>query len=167
MTAQTPQPGLQELMTYLENRGVPKGLCTRNFLDPVQHLLDTYLPAVKFSPVITRESEGVAPKPSPEGIWVCGREWGVDGMVVAEKEGKGRLKVEDSLEYARRYVGGGLVMVGDSVDDLVAGRRAGAATVLLVNEENGHLREREECDVVVARLDELVGVLERGFEGRS
>ncbi|KAL9121024.1 MAG: hypothetical protein Q9187_002424 [Circinaria calcarea] len=31
MKAQKAQPGLQELMQYLEGRGVRKGICTRNF----------------------------------------------------------------------------------------------------------------------------------------
>ncbi|KPI44379.1 putative uncharacterized hydrolase [Cyphellophora attinorum] len=158
MTEQTPQPGLEELMTYLDKRRVPKALCTRNFLDPVRHLLETFLPDIKFEPIITRETEGVRPKPSPEGIWVCARTWGLGGA-----DG---VREEDVLERAKMELGGGLIMVGDSIDDLVAGRRAGAATVLLVNEENGHLRQREECDLGVGRLDELVDVLEKGFEWR-
>lgn len=31
MLAQQPQPGLVELMDYLERRGVRRALCTRNF----------------------------------------------------------------------------------------------------------------------------------------
>jgi beta-phosphoglucomutase-like phosphatase (HAD superfamily) len=31
MKDQKPQPGLTELMTYLEHRGIQKGICTRNF----------------------------------------------------------------------------------------------------------------------------------------
>ena len=31
MVEQEPQPGLNELITYLEGRGVRMGLCTRNF----------------------------------------------------------------------------------------------------------------------------------------
>jgi phosphoglycolate phosphatase-like HAD superfamily hydrolase len=57
-------------------------------------------------------------------------------------------------------------MVGDSIDDMTAGRLAGAATVLLVNESNLHLAEHLHTDLIVERLDELVEVLERGFEGR-
>ena len=55
------------------------------------------------------------------------------------------------------------MMVGDSVDDMVAGWRAGAATVLLVNGENGDVAGREETGVCVAGLGELVGILEEGF----
>lgn len=31
MKVQKPQPGLKELMDYLDSRGLPKGICTRNF----------------------------------------------------------------------------------------------------------------------------------------
>ena len=31
MATQKPNPGLEKLMTYLESRGVKKGICTRNF----------------------------------------------------------------------------------------------------------------------------------------
>jgi phosphoglycolate phosphatase-like HAD superfamily hydrolase len=49
---------------------------------------------------------------------------------------------------------------------MTAGHLAGAATVLLVNDVNAHLVEHEHTDVVIERLDELVGILEGGFVGR-
>jgi phosphoglycolate phosphatase-like HAD superfamily hydrolase len=55
-------------------------------------------------------------------------------------------------------------MVGDSADDMAAGRAAGAATVLLASEANGHLRNHADTDLVVERLDDLVAVLEEGFD---
>lgn len=61
----------------------------------------------------------------------------------------------------------GLIMVGDSIDDMTAGRRAGAATVLLVNPANKHLAGHEHTDLVIGRLDELIGHLEDGFTGRE
>ena len=54
--------------------------------------------------------------------------------------------------------------MGDSIDDMTAGHRAGAATVLLVNEANEHLRDHEHTDVCIGRLDDLVKVLEEGFQ---
>jgi phosphoglycolate phosphatase-like HAD superfamily hydrolase len=57
-------------------------------------------------------------------------------------------------------------MVGDSVDDMTAGRLAGAVTVLLMNESNSHLAEHLHTDLVIENLDDLVGILEGGFEGR-
>jgi hypothetical protein len=36
----------------------------------------------------------------------------------------------------------------------------------LINEVNAHLAEHQHTDLVVKRLDELIEVLEEGFEGR-
>jgi phosphoglycolate phosphatase-like HAD superfamily hydrolase len=57
-------------------------------------------------------------------------------------------------------------MVGDSIDDMAAGRDAGALTVLVRSEGKEELEVDERTDVVISRLDELVGLLERGIEGR-
>lgn len=46
---------------------------------------------------------------------------------------------------------------------MTAGHKAGAATVLLVNEGNGELKGHGHTGMWIERLDELVGVLERGF----
>jgi hypothetical protein len=54
----------------------------------------------------------------------------------------------------------------DSIDDMTAGYRAGAATVLLVNEVNAHMATHEHTDLCISRLDELIEVLEKGFEGQ-
>jgi phosphoglycolate phosphatase-like HAD superfamily hydrolase len=70
----------------------------------------------------------------------------------------------DPLELAKHVLGSGLIMVGDSIDDMAAGRRAGAATVLLVNEENEALAEHEYTGLTIRRLDELIDILEQGFE---
>ncbi|KAF8540546.1 HAD-like domain-containing protein [Trichophaea hybrida] len=78
------------------------------------------------------------PKPSPNGILHIAKQWGLED-------------------------GSRLIMVGDSMDDMAAGRKAGAATVLLVNEGNRELGEHEFTDCVVERLDELVDVLEGGL----
>lgn len=48
---------------------------------------------------------------------------------------------------------------------MTAGYRAGAATVLLVNEVNAHLATHEHTDLCIRRLDELIDILENGFEG--
>ncbi|KAG6034781.1 hypothetical protein E4U41_006362 [Claviceps citrina] len=140
MASQTPQPGLAALMRYLDARALPKAICTRNFDVPVRHLLDTHLAGTVFDPVVTRAF--APPKPDPAGILHIASLWslGLDAS--------------------------GLIMVGDSLDDMLAGRRAGAATVLLANEANGELAEHPCTDLVVRRLDELVAILERGFEGR-
>ena len=56
--------------------------------------------------------------------------------------------------------------VGDSIDDMVAGSRAGAATVLLANESNAELKQHECTGTWIERLDDLIGLVDDGFEER-
>ena len=141
MESQQPQAGLIELMEFLDKRQMKKGICTRNFDLPVNHLLNTFLPSSKFSPIITREFK--PPKPDPAGILHIAKAW----------------NCEDG--------GRSLIMVGDSIDDMTAGYLAGAATVLLVNKENEHIAQHFHTDLVVQRLDDLISILDDGFEGTS
>ncbi len=139
MKSQKPQAGLVELMDFIDSRGIRKGICTRNFDLPVSHLLSTFLPSSKFDPVITREFR--PPKPDPAGILHIAKSW----------------QCEDGANS--------LIMVGDSIDDMTAGYRAGAATVLLVNKENEDLAIHPHTDLVIQRLDQLISILDDGFEG--
>jgi HAD superfamily hydrolase (TIGR01549 family) len=141
MVLQRSQPGLVELMSYLQSRGIRKAICTRNFDTPVNHLLTKFLDGHEFHPVITREFR--PPKPHPAGILHIAEQWGL-------KDG-----------------GASLIMVGDSIDDMTAGYRAGAATVLLGNPENEEMWRHEHTDLVIRRLDELVPILEDGFVGKE
>lgn len=127
MALQKPQPGLAELMRYLTAHNVQKAICTRNFDEPVDHLLSTFIPKERFEPIITRAFK--PPKPDPAGILHIARQWGID-------------------EGARA---GEMVMVGDSIDDMAAGARAGATTVLLVNEVNEHLVEHAQTHITIRR----------------
>ncbi|KAI5811690.1 HAD-like domain-containing protein [Peziza echinospora] len=151
MVQMVPQPGLLSLMEYLEARRVRKAICTRNFDAPVAHLLENYLTGLLFEPVITREFS--PPKPDPAGILFISKTWNGGGV--------GR---EGEKEMLQRIGGEGLIMVGDSIDDMKAGRAAGAATVLLRNPENEELVGHPCTDCVVDRLDELIEILENGFE---
>ncbi|MCJ1311866.1 hypothetical protein MMC25_005539 [Agyrium rufum] len=137
MKLQKPQPGLVELMTYLDKRGIRKGICTRNFDAPVAHLLTTFLPDQTFFPILTRAFR--PPKPHPAPLLHIASEWNVPAS--------------------------SCIMVGDSIDDMASGFAAGAATVLLCHSHNEALRENAWTDLGVQRLDDLVGVLEDGFEG--
>lgn len=56
------------------------------------------------------------------------------------------------------------IKIGDSIDDMTAGRRAGATTILLLNEHNAECRTHPDTDVSIARLDELVEILDNGFD---
>ena len=145
MASQTPQPGLDALMSYLDTRRVPKAICTRNFDVPVRNLLDSFLRGSIFHPIVTRDFR--PPKPDPAGILHIARQWG--------------LLSEGDPDAS------GLIMVGDSLDDMTAGRKAGAATVLLANDVNRELLEHDHTDMVIQSLDELVDILEEGFRGRE
>jgi phosphoglycolate phosphatase-like HAD superfamily hydrolase len=76
MAAQTPQPGLLNLMKYLESKSIPKGICTRNFDTPVNHLLDKFLAGQTFGPIVTRDFK--PPKPDPAGILHIAKTWGFE-----------------------------------------------------------------------------------------
>lgn len=122
----------------MKGKGLPKAICTRNFPIPVNHLLTQFLPNHEFSPIITREF--TPPKPHPAGILEIAKSWDISPQ--------------------------NLVMVGDSVDDMISGHRAGAATVLIKSEVNSHLNHVPETDYVISRLDELIHVLESGFDAK-
>lgn len=107
---------------------------------PVKNLLDNHLPAHVFLPIITRDTPNLLPKPDPAGILHIASEWGLGN-------------------------GENMIMVGDSIDDMTSGHMAGAATVLLVNERNGHLEEHPHTDLCISQLDDLVDILEEGFLG--
>lgn len=50
---------------------------------------------------------------------------------------------------------------------MTAGHKAGAATVLLLNESNVHLQEHAHTDMCINRLDDLIEILEQGFVGQQ
>ena len=177
MIKQVAQPGLAQLMAYLDERGVRKGICTRNFDTPVHNLLNKFLAGSLFAPIVTREFR--PPKPDPAGILHIARSWGL----LRESTGEAGVPADAEKEKQRLPQGGqnwaevlvqtetgeevadasGLIMVGDSIDDMTAGRRAGARTVLLVNDVNRHLADHEHTDLVISRLDELIDLLENGL----
>ncbi|GFR40695.1 hypothetical protein Agub_g1286 [Astrephomene gubernaculifera] len=141
-------PGALELCAFLDARGLPRGLITRNVRRSVQYFHD-FLGLVPFSPAITRECE-FPYKPSPAALHHIAASWGVPP--------------------------GQLVMVGDSAkDDVVSGNRAGAITVLLDNTGRGGpplpegageggLRGEMRPTHVVSSLFELQQLLEECYE---
>ncbi|KAK3309163.1 HAD-like domain-containing protein [Chaetomium strumarium] len=184
MLKQVAQPGLVKLMSYLDSRGIRKGICTRNFETPVNNLLSKFLAGSVFAPIVTRDFR--PPKPDPAGILHIARSWGlvrrstgeagIPADAKQEEEERRSAGEEDNQSWEvdggnllRTEVGeevadaSGLIMVGDSIDDITAGRRAGAKTVLLVNDVNRHLADHELTDLVISRLDELIDVLENGL----
>ena len=136
MLAATIAPGVEPLLNYLTARGIRKAILTRNYASPVSHLLSRHLGLrYTFDPIVTREF--YPPKPEPHGIRHIAGLWGCDTRE--------------------------LLMIGDSIDDMAAGRRAGAATVLVGHSGNGEIRVHEFTDYVVESLDQLIEVLENGL----
>lgn len=136
MSEMEPQVGLLELMDYLNTINLPKTICTRNLIKPVNHLLSNYMAHHQFGPIITREFK--PPKPSPEPLLHIARAWGIEPE--------------------------NLVMVGDSIDDMRSGSAAGFGTVLIKTHANDDVVGLPETDVVVKDLKEIIGLLQDGFE---
>ncbi len=124
------------------------------------HLLQKFLPGKTFAPIVTRDFR--PPKPDPAGILHIAREWeledGGNGLIMV-------LWVFFILNYACRWLTE--LQVGDSIDDMTAGHKAGSATVLLANESNQELKDHEHTGAWIDRLDEIIELLESGFEERS
>ncbi|KAJ3344346.1 hypothetical protein HDU93_000136 [Gonapodya sp. JEL0774] len=131
--------GAQSVLEVLETRKLPKAVLTRNNQRPVDHLLELDLQNFKIA-FVTRDWDGPA-KPSPAPLLHIARVWDVPPV--------------------------NLVMVGDSLDDLLTARGAGAVSVFLHNDHNEKYREtvlrQGLADIVLESLSELVRWLEEGF----
>jgi hydrogenase expression/formation protein HypE len=140
--ASVPNEGAEDLVARLKRAGVVLGILTRNTRSSVLASLDNFR-AVRegdFRVIVTRESGG-RPKPHPDGVLVAARDLGV--------------RPRD------------LLVVGDFVFDIAAGKAAGAATVLLTNGRNpdqmrpvGAAAALEAApDYTIRRLEELAAIL--------
>ncbi len=99
-------PYAREALRLLDDLGLKKGIVTRNCRESVEIVIDRFGLELDF--VITRED--AKPKPSPEPVLLA--------LKLA------RSKPERSI------------VIGDYKFDLIAGRRAGTKTALVLNERN-------------------------------
>ena len=132
-----PNPGAENLIQTMHSNGLPMGIVTRNSMDSVKEALKNFngIGLDYFDVVITRD-DPVKPKPSPEGILLAAR----------------RLNVDP----------GHIMMVGDFVFDIDAGRSAGTLTALLdVNPRVD--KDRLEYDIIISCLADLEPVLQMGL----
>lgn len=123
--------GAEDLVRYLVERGVPVGIITRNGYRNVRRALANFprLTIRDFDIVVTRETGG-RPKPAPDGVLFAAR------ML--------RVPVDEML------------VIGDFVYDIQAGREAGALTALLVPEDAAdRFADPPEADETVAELAEI------------
>ena len=132
-----PNNGAEELLLYLRTNGIRTGIISRNSLESIKRALHNFK-KIKFSDfdvIITRDDH-VKSKPD------------ADGVILAAK----KLKV-DVKE---------LVVVGDFLFDIQAGKNAGSITVFL-NNGLEHDFSDPESDYTISQLDELKDVIRPGL----
>jgi HAD superfamily hydrolase (TIGR01509 family) len=126
-----PNVGAEVCLLSLRDKGVLLGIITRNRLPSVSLALGKFetVRLHDFSAVITRDDS--LPKPHPDGVHkACARM----GLIVSE-----------------------LMVVGDFRFDVMAGKAAGACTVLLTNGRSSLMAPGDpEPDYTIARLEEIL-----------
>lgn len=136
MKEMEPQPGLIKLLHFITENNVSKAICTRNLIKPVNHLMNSFIPDHKFDPIVTRDFTPTKPHPAP--IQHIAESWNTEPK--------------------------NLIMVGDSIDDMKSGKGAGATTVLIRTHANDHIRDIEQTDYVIDRLDDLIKMMQNGLD---
>jgi HAD superfamily hydrolase (TIGR01509 family) len=126
-------PGVREFLGWLDARGVRRAVLSRNMREAV--LLVLARCGLSFEAVLARED---APyKPSPEGIWQICAAWG--------------LRPDEVL------------MVGDYVYDVRAGRSAGTRTALVTHGKSWPFEA--EADLAFSSFEEVPDALRRWIDG--
>ena len=110
-------PGVDELFKWINDRGLEKGIITRNTCDVVNLIKKKF--QIDFGAVVARED--APPKPDPESVYTACR------MLNVNPEN--------------------CVMVGDFAFDIEAGKRAGCRTVFIETEKFRHLRPGEDARI--------------------
>ncbi|MDR2698367.1 MAG: HAD family hydrolase [Candidatus Methanoplasma sp.] len=119
-------PDAERCIDRLHWKGCGLGIVSNSYMKQIAEILVRLGVDGMFSSVIGRDSVAF-PKPDPEPVLLCMSEMGASP--------------NDS------------VMVGDSVNDILAGKNAGLFSVLI--DRRGEGIPRGECDAVIGSLDEL------------
>jgi hydrogenase expression/formation protein HypE len=139
--ASMPNEGAEEVIRVLSDRGIRIGILTRNTRSSIRESLKNFTAVSErdFHVIVTRESEG-RPKPHPDGVLAAARQLGVEPRQ--------------------------MLMVGDFVFDIAAGKAAGASTVLVTNGRDASRphgaavsSSDPAADYTITTLRELPGVL--------
>jgi hydrogenase expression/formation protein HypE len=140
--ASVPNDGAEETISLLRDHGISVGILTRNTRSSIMASLMNFTRITErdFRVIVTRESEG-RPKPHPDGVLAAARALGV-----APHE---------------------MLVVGDFVFDIAAGKAAGSPTVLLTNGRRASqpwtpqaaVSSEPEADYTISTLGELAGIL--------
>ena len=126
-----PNTGAENCLAVLKERGLLLGIITRNSIQSVRLALEKFrgLAIEDFSTIITREE--FPPKPNPEGVHQAAKSM---GLSTSE-----------------------LLVVGDFRFDVMAGKTAGALTVLLTNRKKPALDPGDPVpDYTVGSLEEIL-----------
>ena len=120
----TLQPGARELLDELRRRNLPTAILTRNSRQSLDTVIKKHRLVV--SETLSREEAPV--KPSPEPVLLLCR----------------RLGTEPA----------NTLLTGDYIFDIEAANRAGAVSVLLLNQNNS--RFSEQADLKISQLEEIL-----------
>ena len=131
-----PNQGALQIIEYIKSLGLPLVLLTRNSLRAVERALANFdhLTSADFDLLITRD-DPINPKPEPDAIF-----W------IAEK-----LKIPCER----------LLVVGDYIFDIEAGRRAGALTVWL-QPPQWPADKKPDGDFTISALEQLKAIIRLG-----
>ena len=126
-------PGTRETLEWLKEQGIKMAICTSNSGVVAKQILEKLEVSQFFQSVIGR-TPGMLMKPHPDQVLSCFKEIGVD-----PREG---------------------VMVGDSHNDVLAGKAAGARAIAIpVYFTNKSAMEAARPDVMVKSMKELLEAL--------
>jgi HAD superfamily hydrolase (TIGR01509 family) len=127
--------GAEEVVQALRALGLKIGIFSRNSLSSIRRALENFtrISAADFDAIVSRD-DCLAPKPSPEAVFAAAQRMGV--------------RTDQIL------------VVGDFVFDVQAGREAGSQTVLLTNSLEARVCETAP-DYTIAGLSELAPIVRR------
>ena len=134
--ASLPNTGAEKCLSALKAKGLPLGIITRNSMHSVCAALEKFnrITIQDFAAVITREKS--LPKPHPDGVYQAAEHMGISPSE--------------------------LMVVGDFRFDVLAGKAAGALTVLLQNSEKSLMSPGDpQPDYTVRHLEEILGIIQR------
>ena len=127
------QLGCLELLAALRQREIPCAIITSNNMAGVHDFLQLCArhseEEFRFQPIVTRDDGAHLRKPLPAGVQQICETWKVSPHQV--------------------------LMVGDHLNDLIAGREAGCATCLILCDDPCNHHFQESADITVRSLDEL------------
>jgi HAD superfamily hydrolase (TIGR01509 family) len=132
--ASLPNRGAEKCLRTLRKRHIPVGILTRNRLKSVKKALEKFKVVTidDFDTIVTREVS--LPKPHPDGV----------------------IKAADQMGLSPEE----LLVGGDFRFDVIAGKRAGARTVLLTNGDKSVMAPDDpEPDYTISHLEDLPTLL--------